>query len=61
MNDDYSISSTNSDFNPVSETRDFTPDYAPQAPIDTYISLPEGSNDFTGDYAPAPPTTTPED
>ena len=57
MYDDYS----NSDFNSVSETRDFTPDYAPQMPLDTGVpSCPE-SYDFTSDYAPAPPIDTPDE
>lgn len=57
MNEDYNIS----DFNPVSETRDFTPDYAPQMPADTSMpSFPE-THDFTSDYAPVPPVDIPDE
>jgi len=56
MNDDYSTSFTNSDFNPITETRDFAPDYAPQVPMDTYTPEPTRSNDFSSDYAPEPPS-----
>lgn len=55
MNDDYSTSFTNSDFNPVTETKDFTSDYAPQMPADTSMPSSPESYDFTSDYAPAPP------
>lgn len=59
MNDDYNFLNPESGLIP--ETRDFTPDYAPQIPSNNDINYPTpGSYDFTSDYAPAPPTTPDE-
>lgn len=56
MNDDFNFSNPESITTP--ETRDFTPDYAPQMPSNNDISYPTpGSYDFTSDYAPTPPTS----
>ncbi|MCI6282295.1 MAG: hypothetical protein MR650_13025 [Bacteroides uniformis] len=55
MNKDYSFLNPESGI--VPETRDFTPDYAPQMPSSNDGNYPTpGSYDFTNDYAPAPPT-----